>query len=86
MQARTSTEDQLEGLSKSLVPKEAQQMEGVEEVEGEDMDLGKLDLYAIEEECRKKGQGYVSRHQLELLQEAIIRMGTVESLGIDLDA
>ena len=47
-------------------------MEGMEEDEGEDMDLGELDLDAIEEECRKKGQGYVSRCQLELLQEAII--------------
>ena len=55
MQARTSTKDQLEGLSKSLVPKEAEQMEGVEEDEGEDMDLGELDLDVIEEECRKKG-------------------------------
>ena len=60
-------------------------MEGVEEDEGEDMDLAKLDLDAIEEECRKKGQGYVSRCQLELLQEAIIRMGAKESLGIDPD-
>ena len=42
-------------------------MEGMEEDEGEDMDLGELDLDAIEEECRKKGQGYVSRRQLELL-------------------
>ena len=47
-------------------------MEGTEEDEGEDMDLVELDFDAIEEECRKKGQGYVSRHQLELLQEAII--------------
>ena len=43
-------------------------MEGMEEDEGEDMDLGKLDLDAIEEECRKKGQGYISRYHLELLQ------------------
>ena len=49
-----------------------QQMEGTKEGEGEDMELGELDLDAIEEECRKKGQGYVSRRQLELLQEAII--------------
>ena len=66
------TEDQQEGPSKSPVSKESHQMEGVEEDEGEDMDLGKLDLDALEEECRKKGQGYVSRRQLELLQEAII--------------
>ena len=47
-------------------------MEGTVEDEGEDMDLGELDLDSIEEECRKKGQGYVSRRQLELLQEAIM--------------
>ena len=41
-------------------------MEGMEEEEGEDMELGKLDLNTIEEECRKKGQGYISRFQLEL--------------------
>ena len=61
-------------------------MEGVEEEEGEDMELGELDLDAIEEECRKKEQGYVSRRQLELLQEAIIKSGAVECLGIDPDA
>ena len=80
------TEDQQEGPSKSPVTKETQQMEGVEEDEGEDMDMGELHLDAIEEECRKKGQGHVSRRQLELLKEAIIRMGAVESLGIEPDA
>ena len=61
-------------------------MEGMKEDEGEDMDLGELDLDAIEEECRKKGQGYVLRCQLELIQESIIRMGVMESLGINPDA
>ena len=61
-------------------------MEGTEEDEGEDMDMGELELDAIEEECRKKGQGYVLRHQLELIQEAIIRMGAVEILVIDPNA
>ena len=60
-------EDQQEGPSKSPIIEETQQMEGTEEDEGEDMDLGELDLDAIEEECRKKGQGYVLRRQLELL-------------------
>ena len=60
-------------------------MEGTKEDEGEDMDMVKLELDAIEEECRKKGQGYVSRRQLELLHEAIIRTGAVKSLGIDPD-
>ena len=86
VQAVPMVEDQQEGPSKSLVDEGAQQMEGSEEDEGEDMDLGELDLDAIEEECRKKGQGYVSRRQLELLQEAIIRTGAVESLGIGPDA
>ena len=50
------------------------------------MDLGELELDAIEEDCRKKGQGYVLRLQLELLQEAIIQTGALESLGIDPEA
>ena len=33
-----------------------------------DMDLGELDLDEIEKECSKKGKGYVSRRQFELLQ------------------
>ena len=61
-------------------------MEGTEEDEGEDMELGELDLDTIEEECKKKGQGYVSRCHIQLLQEAIIQMGALESLGIDPDA
>ena len=42
-------------------------MEGMEEEEGDDMELSEIDLDVIEEECRNKGQGYVSRHQIELL-------------------
>ena len=60
-------------------------MEVIEEDEWEEMELGKLDLDAIEEECGKKGQGYLSRHQIELLQEAIIRIGAHQSLGVDPD-
>ena len=37
------------------------------------MELGELDLDEIEKECEKKGNGYVSRRKLELLQEAIIK-------------
>ena len=40
---------------------EAQQMEIVEEADDEEMELGELDLDAIEAECGKKGKGYVSR-------------------------
>ena len=50
-------------------------MEVIEEDEGDEMELGELDLDAIEEECGKKGKGYVPQCHIELLQEAIIRMG-----------
>ena len=58
-------------------------MEVMEEDKGEEMELGELDLDAIEEECGKKGQGYVPRRKLELLQESIIRMQACQHLGID---
>ena len=38
---------------------EVRQMEIMEEDEGEEMELGELYLDAIEEECGKKGKGYV---------------------------
>ena len=60
-------------------------MDVTKEEEGDDMELGELYLDATEEECGKNGKGYVSRCQIELFQEAIIRIGTHESLGIDLD-
>ena len=62
-----------------------QQMEVMEEDEGEEMELGELDLDLIDEECRKKGKGYVPRCQIELLQEAIIKTGVHQDLGIDSD-
>ena len=34
------------------------------------MELGELDLYAIEAEYGKKGKGYVPKWKIELLQEA----------------
>ena len=40
---------------------------------------------AIEAECGKKGKGYVSRRQIELLQEAIIKAGAHPNLGVDPD-
>ena len=49
-------------------------MEVVDEDEVEEMELGELDMDAIEEEYGKKGQGHVPHRQIELLQEAIIRM------------
>ena len=58
-------------------------MDVTEEDEGEEMELGELDLDVIEEKCGKKGQSYVSRCHIELLQEKIIRTSAHESLGID---
>ena len=60
-------------------------MEIVEEVEDEEMELGELDLDAIEVECGKKGKGYVPRWKIKLLQEAIIKDGAHPNLGIDPD-
>ena len=48
-------------------------MEGTKEDEVEEMELGELDLDVIKAEHGKKGNGYVSRRKLELLQEAILR-------------
>ena len=57
----------------------------MEEDDGEEMELEELYLDAIEEECGKKGKGYVPRRQIELLQEVIIRSGAHQELGIDPD-
>ena len=40
---------------------ETQQMEIVEEEEDQEMELGELDIDAIEDKFGKKGKGYVSR-------------------------
>ena len=72
-------------MIKTLEEEGVQQMEETEEDERDDMELVKLDLDAIEEECGKKGKGYVSRRQIKLLQEVIIRTNAHESLGIDPD-
>ena len=60
-------------------------MEVMEEDEGGEMELGELDLDAIEEECKKKAKGYVPRRQINILQEVIIKMGAHQDLGIDSD-
>ena len=75
--------DQLSEMSKEeelCVP-----MEGLEENEVDNMELGELDLDAIKAECGNKGKGYVSRRKIELLQEAIIRTGSLQDLGIEPD-
>ena len=58
-------------------------MEIVEEAKDEEIELGELDLDAIEAECGKKGKGYVPKRQIELLQEAIIKAGAHPNLRID---
>ena len=58
------------------------QIETMEEDEGEEMDLGEIDLDEIEKKYDKAGQGYVSRKQLELIQEAIICTKAHQHLGI----
>ena len=47
------------------------------------MELGELELDALENKCEKEGKGYVSREQLELLQEAIIWSKYHQDLGIN---
>ena len=53
--------------------------------EVKDMDLRELDMDEIEKECSKKGQGYISRRQLELLQQAILKTKASPQLGISKD-
>ena len=50
--------------------------------ETEDMDLGGLDLDAVEQECNKKGKGFVPSRQIELLQAAILKTRASLHLGI----
>ena len=54
----------------------------MEAKEAEDMDLGELDLDALEAECRKDGLGYVPREQIELLQQAILRSKAHKDVGL----
>ena len=54
----------------------------MEEDKVEDMDLDELDLDAIEKECKKAGDGYVSQEKFFLLQQAIIKSKASHNLGI----
>ena len=67
--------EQLEKDISALEKEETQQMEIVEEEEDEEMELGELDLDVIKAECGKKGKGYVPKWEIELLQEAINKVG-----------
>ena len=59
--------------------------EVMEEDEVKDMELRELDLDAIERECAKEGEGYVTQQQVALLQKAIIRSKSSHDLGIKID-
>ena len=54
----------------------------MEEAEVEDMEIGELDMDAIERECAKVGEGYARQEQVALLQKAIIRSKASQDLGI----
>lgn len=69
----TKSPDVEQELVIPLVTPPVDQVVIMEEDGDEEMELGELDLNEIEKECEKKEKGYVSRKQLELLQEAIIR-------------
>ena len=62
--------------------KDSSMQDIMEEDEAEEMELGDLDLNAIEKECNKEGKGYVPREQIELLQKAIINSKACRELGI----
>ena len=57
----------------------------MEEDEAKEMELGDLDLDAIEKECEKVGKGYVPREHIELLQKAIINSKLGRELGISVE-
>lgn len=54
----------------------------MEDDEGEDIELGDLDLNGIEHACMDKEKGYVPAKQFKMLQEAIIRAISNKNLGI----
>ena len=57
----------------------------MEEDEAEEMELGDLDLDAIDKECEKAVKGYVPREHIELLQKAIINSKVWQELGIRME-
>ena len=64
---------------------EISQVEAMEEDWVEDMELRELDLDAIERECEKACEGYVTQEQVALLQKAIIRSKASQDMGISVE-
>ena len=54
----------------------------MEAEEAEDMDLGELDLDALEAECRKDGSGYVPREQIEILHKRFCGLKVHKDKGL----
>jgi len=54
----------------------------MEEDEVGDIELGELDLDSIEEACANKGVGYIPFRQVQLLQEAILKLKPSPKLGV----
>ena len=52
------------------------------EDEAVEMELGDLDLDAIEKESDKAGKGYVPKEQIELLQKDILNSKACQEMGI----
>ena len=69
------------GLNDS--PKDPEDDEApMEEDEAGDIELGELDLDGIEAACADKGAGYVPFRQVQLLQEAILKLKSPPKLGV----
>jgi hypothetical protein len=50
--------------------------------EGEDLDLGELDLLGLEEACRKKDHQSIPTNQVHLLKEALMKARADQKLGV----
>lgn len=54
----------------------------MQEEEGEDMEIGELDLDGIEKACKDSVEGYIPCQQVSLLREAIIKSKMIKYLGV----
>jgi len=73
--------DRAKGLTDS--PEDPEEDETpMEEDEAGDIELGELDLDSIEAACADKGAGYVPFRQVQLLQEAILKLKSPQKLGV----
>jgi len=54
----------------------------MQEEEGDDMEVGELDLDGIEKACEDPSEGYIPTQQVSLLREPIIKVKIVKALGV----